>query len=228
MKSIDNLFKKVPDNWKFLLESFDEDSQAEISSFVYKELKSKTIYPEIKNIFRAYELTNVDNVKVVILGQDPYHGEKQAHGLSFSVQKDLKLPASLRNIYKELQDDLGIRPVDSGDLTKWAKQGVFLLNTVLTVEASKAGSHRKIGWEKFTKITIQEINERVDHCVFILWGAPAQKFKTLINQEKHLILESPHPSPLSSYRGFFGSKPFSQTNEFLKLHKIDVINWDLN
>lgn len=228
MKSIDNLFELLPNKWNFLLETYSKKSQEELSQFILSESKSKEIYPKLADIFKAYELTDIQNIKAVILGQDPYHGENQAHGLSFSVQSNVKLPPSLKNIFKELNEDLQITPVESGELTQWAREGVFLLNTVLTVEKAKAGSHRKKGWEQFTELTIKEINNRVDHCAFILWGSPAQKFKKLIDTEKHLIIESVHPSPLSSYRGFFGSRPFSKVNKFLKTLGKTEIDWKLN
>ena len=171
------------------------------------------------------ELTPFDNVKVVILGQDPYHGDNQAHGLSFSVQKGIALPPSLLNIYKELESDLGIPVAKSGDLTAWAKQGVLLLNTVLTVRAHEANSHRGQGWETFTDAVITSLNQSDHPIVFVLWGKPAQSKGKLITNPNHLILKAPHPSPLSSYRGFFGSKPFSQINEFLEKTDQTPIDW---
>ena len=165
---------------------------------------------------------------MVILGQDPYHGENQAHGLCFSVKPGVEIPPSLVNIYKELQDDLGCTIPNHGYLTKWAKQGVLMLNTVLTVRAHQANSHRGIGWEEFTDAAIRVLNEQDRPIVFILWGRPAQMKKSMLNNPKHLILEAPHPSPLSSYRGFFGSKPFSQTNDFLVAHGEEAIDWQID
>ena len=170
------------------------------------------------NIFAAFENTPFDNVKVVILGQDPYHGAGQAHGLSFSVQDGIQHPPSLQNIFKELKEDMGCATPSSGNLTQWAKQGVFLLNTVLTVRASEANSHRSQGWEQFTDTVIKTLSEKKEHLVFILWGSPAGAKASLIDGKKHLILKAPHPSPLSSYRVFFGSKPFSKSNAYLTQH----------
>ena len=185
------------------------------------------VYPKKKDIFNAFELTKFEDVKVVILGQDPYHDENQAHGLAFSVQYGVKTPPSLKNIYKELNSDLGISTPSHGNLESWAKNGVFLLNTVLTVRAHAAHSHQKIGWEDFTDYVIKTISDEKENIVFILWGKPAQKKVKLIDEKKHLILMSAHPSPLSSYRGFFGSRPFSKTNEYLKQNNIVPINWEL-
>ena len=178
-------------------------------------------------IFHAFEVTPLEDVKVVILGQDPYHGDGQAHGLCFSVQPQVAIPPSLENIYKELQDDLGCYIPNNGYLEKWAKQGVLLLNTVLTVRAHQANSHRGIGWEQFTDAAIKILNQQDRPIVFILWGRPAQQKKAMLNNPHHLILEAPHPSPLSAYRGFFGSKPFSQTNRFLEDHGVAPIDWQI-
>ena len=172
-------------------------------------------------------MTPLEDVKVVILGQDPYHGDGQAHGLCFSVQPQVAIPPSLENIYKELQDDLGCYIPNNGYLEKWAKQGVLLLNTVLTVRAHQANSHRGIGWEQFTDAAIKILNQQDRPIVFILWGRPAQQKKAMLNNPHHLILEAPHPSPLSAYRGFFGSKPFSQTNRFLEEHGVAPIDWQI-
>lgn len=185
----------------------------------------KTIFPEKENIFNALKLTDYDNVKVVIMGQDPYHGIGEAHGLSFSVQKGIKIPPSLQNIYKELEDDLKIKPKDHGDLTGWAKEGVLLLNSVLTVEKDKAASHRNLGWEPLTDYIIKVLNQKEDPIVFILWGNFAREKKKYITNKKHLIIESPHPSPFSAYSGFFGSHPFSKANEFLIKNKKEPIDW---
>ena len=186
-----------------------------ITEFVKEERLTKTIYPSATDLFNAFRLTDFKDIKVVILGQDPYHGENEAMGLSFSVRQGVKMPPSLRNIFKELQDDLGIERTNT-DLSDWAKQGVFLLNTVLTVEKDKANSHKDIGWEIFTDYVIKQINDRLDNVVFILWGRSAREKKKIITNKTHKIIESAHPSPLSAYNGFFGSKPFSKTNEYLE------------
>lgn len=187
----------------------------------------KTIFPEKENIFNALKLTDFDNVKVVIMGQDPYHGIGEAHGLSFSVRKDIKIPPSLQNIYKELHDDLGINPKTDGDLSSWAKQGVLLLNSVLTVEKDKPASHRNMGWERLTDYIIKVLNQKEDPIVFILWGNFARSKKCFITNKKHLVIESTHPSPFSARNGFFGSKPFSKTNNFLIKNKKEPIDWSL-
>ena len=185
------------------------------------------VYPPANDIFNAFEFTPLSNVKAVILGQDPYHGPGQAHGLCFSVQPSVEIPPSLVNIYQELHDDLGCRIPNNGYLKKWADQGVLLLNTVLTVQAHRAGSHRGIGWEEFTDAAIRVLNDIDRPMVFILWGRPAQMKKPMLTNPNHLILEAPHPSPLSVYRGFFGSRPFSQTNRFLEEHGIAPIDWQI-
>lgn len=194
---------------------------------VMKEYNTRKIYPAPDDIFNAFQLTPFHKVKAVILGQDPYHGEGQAHGLCFSVKPDVEIPPSLVNIYQELHDDCGCYIPDNGYLTKWAEQGVLLLNTVLTVRAHQANSHRGIGWEKFTDAAIRRLNEEDRPIVFILWGRPAQMKKSMLTNPNHLILEAPHPSPLSAYRGFFGSKPFSKTNEFLVAHGVEPIDWQI-
>ncbi len=194
---------------------------------VNEEYRTHQIFPPADDIFNAFALTPLHEVKVVILGQDPYHGEGQAHGLCFSVKPDVEIPPSLVNIYKELQDDCGCEIPNNGYLTKWAKQGVLLLNTVLTVRAHQANSHRGIGWEEFTDAAIRILNEQDRPMVFILWGRPAQMKKSMLTNPNHLIIESPHPSPLSAYRGFFGSRPFSRTNKFLKEHSIKEIDWQI-
>ena len=191
------------------------------------EYKTKTIYPEFGNIFNAFKLTPYKNVKVVIVGQDPYHGEGEAHGLSFSVLDGVKIPPSLQNIYKELNYDLGIVPPKSGNLTKWAKEGVLLLNNALTVIKDTPNSHQKIGWSLFTNYVIKLLNQKETPIVFILWGRNAQEKIGLITNPKHLIIKSAHPSPFSANNGFFGSKPFSKTNDFLIKNKIDPIDWNL-
>lgn len=194
-------------------------------NMIMKLYDEKTIYPSKENIFNAFKLTSFENVKVVIVGQDPYHGEGEAHGLSFSVQDNVKIPPSLQNIYKELYSDLGIPPKKTGNLTGWAKEGVLLLNSTLTVEKDKANSHQGLGWQYFTDYVIKVLNLSEKPIVFILWGNFARSKKVLITNPKHLILESPHPSPFSAYNGFFGSKPFSKTNDFLIKNNIKPIDW---
>ncbi len=194
---------------------------------VENEYDTKTIFPPKDYIFNALKLTPYKDVKVVIVGQDPYHGEGEAHGLSFSVQKGVPIPPSLKNIYKELENDLGITPPDNGDLTKWAKQGVLLLNAVLTVEKDKPASHRNLGWERLTDYIIKVLNVKEEPVVFILWGNFAKEKKAFITNPKHLVITSPHPSPFSAASGFFGSKPFSRTNDFLIKNNMEPINWDL-
>lgn len=219
---------KIEENWKkVLFDEFQKPYFEALKAFLVEEKKSQIIYPKSSNIFAAFDNTPFDNVKVVILGQDPYHGENQAHGLSFSVQDGVPHPPSLQNIFKELRDDMGCTIPKSGNLSAWAKQGVFLLNTVLTVRASEANSHRNQGWENFTDAVIKLLSAHKEHLVFILWGAPAGAKASLIDEQKHLILKAPHPSPLSSYRGFFGSKPFSKSNEFLTCKGIKPISWSL-
>ncbi|WP_323703348.1 uracil-DNA glycosylase [Mammaliicoccus sp. Dog046] len=197
---------------------------SEMESFLEEAYQHKTVYPDRENIYQAFDLTPLDQVKVVILGQDPYHGPNQAHGLAFSVQPDAAFPPSLRNIYKELESDLGCKR-ESPHLQDWAREGVLLLNTVLTVEAHQAHSHKNIGWEVFTDEIIKAVSREKEDVVFILWGKPAQTKIKLIDTERHHIVKSVHPSPLSAYRGFFGSKPFSQTNEYLASKGIQPINW---
>ena len=211
--------------WDIILESeFKKDYFKKLGLFVKNEYKHRIIYPEYKNIFNALRFTDYDEVKVVILGQDPYHGEHEAHGLSFSVQKGVRMPPSLRNIFKELYDDVGVKR-DLTDLTNWANQGVLLLNSIMTVVKDKPLSHKDKGWEIFTDYIIEKLGEREKPIVFILWGSYARSKKQLIKNKKHLILESVHPSPLSANRGFFGSKPFSKTNNFLKNNNIETIKW---
>lgn len=219
----------ITTDWKDVLQ--DEFNQAyveNLESFLEDEYNNKTIFPKKEEIFSALNHTSFNDTKVVILGQDPYHGDNQAHGLSFSVLPGTKLPPSLVNIFKELADDCQINMPSTGDLTPWAKQGVLLLNTVLTVEKSKAHSHKNKGWENFTNDIIKSLNNKKNPIIFVLWGKPAQQKKKLIDQEKHIIIEAPHPSPLSAYRGFFGSKPFSNIN--LSLEKIGQIpiDWSLS
>ncbi|MFA6144853.1 MAG: uracil-DNA glycosylase [Sulfurimonas sp.] len=221
IESLDKSWQKV------LKEEFEKDYFLELQDFLYNEAKSYTLFPLSYNIFNAFNLTPFDSVKVVILGQDPYHGEGQSHGLAFSVQQRTKIPPSLQNIFKELVEDTGCEIPQSGDLTHWARQGVLLLNTLLTVRSSEPLSHQNRGWEQFTDEVIKTLSAQREHLVFILWGAPAAKKGALIDGTKHLILKAPHPSPLSSYRGFFGSKPFSQTNAYLREWGIKEIEWKL-
>jgi len=193
-----------------------------------KEYETKTVFPPRDHIFEALKLTPYSNTRVVIVGQDPYHGVGEAHGLSFSVQKGVRVPPSLQNIYKEMQSDLGIvEPANCGDLTKWAKEGVLLLNSILTVEKDKAGSHSSLGWEFFTDNIIKKLNEKDEPVVFILWGSFARSKKFYITNPIHYIVESPHPSPFSARNGFFGSKPFSKTNNFLQEKGLKPIDWQL-
>ena len=206
---------------------FSKPYYAELFKFVKNEYATRQIFPPADDIFNAFHLTPLHEVKVVILGQDPYHNDGQAHGLCFSVKPDVDIPPSLVNIYQELHDDLGCYIPNNGDLTKWAKQGVLILNTVLTVRAHQANSHRGMGWEQFTDAAIRILNEQDRPIVFILWGSPAQKKAQMLNNPKHLILKAPHPSPLSAYRGFFGSRPFSQTNEFLVKNGLEPIDWQI-
>ena len=206
---------------------FSKEYYKKLYYTIMDEYKKHLVFPPADDVFNAYSLTPLKDVKVVIIGQDPYHNFGQAHGLCFSVRPDVEIPPSLVNIYKELQDDLGCYIPNNGYLVKWAKQGVLLLNTVLTVRAHQANSHRGLGWEEFTDATIRVLNEQDRPIVFILWGSPAQKKKAMLNNPKHLILEAPHPSPLSAYRGFFGSKPFSKTNEFLIQNQLEPIDWQI-
>ena len=200
---------------EILAEEMEKDYYQQLQTFVQKRRTEVRVFPEEKNVFNALKLTPFESVKVVILGQDPYHGFGQAHGLSFSVQKGTPLPPSLKNIYKELQEDIGGELPTEGDLSHWAKQGVLLLNTVLTVEEGNANSHKGMGWEILTNRLIESLNELNHPVIFILWGKPAQDKEKLITNPNHILLKSPHPSPLSAYRGFFGSKPFSKVNDIL-------------
>ncbi len=210
-----------------LTPEFHKEYYRKLFTKVKEEYNTRQIFPAADDIFTAFHLTPLKEVKVVILGQDPYHNDGQAHGLCFSVKPDVEIPPSLVNIYQELHDDLGCYIPDNGYLVKWAKQGVLLLNTVLTVRAHAANSHRNIGWEEFTDACIRICNEQDRPMVFILWGRPAQMKKSMLNNPKHLILEAPHPSPLSAYRGFFGSRPFSKTNDFLVKNGLDPIDWQI-
>lgn len=197
----------------------------QLSDAVHQAYQVETVFPPIHNLFSAFSLTSFSDVRLVILGQDPYHKEGQAHGLAFSVPHNVTIPPSLLNIYRELKTDIGLPISTSGDLTHWAKQGVLLLNSTLTVRAGKAGSHRQLGWEKFTDAVIKDISKQKEHIVFMLWGNHAQAKSSLIDATKHLILTAPHPSPLSAYRGFFGCKHFSKANIYLKNHNISPIQW---
>jgi uracil-DNA glycosylase len=210
-----------------LSEEFSKPYYKELYKKVRNEYKTHQIFPPADDLFMAFHLTPLSDTKVVILGQDPYHNIGQAHGLCFSVKSGVDLPPSLVNIFQELHDDLGCDIPSHGNLTKWANEGVLLLNTVLTVRAHQANSHRGIGWETFTDAAIKVLNGRERPMVFILWGAPAGKKKELLDNPRHLVLSAPHPSPLSAYRGFFGSKPFSKTNEYLVKNDIKAIDWAL-
>ena len=206
---------------------FRKPYYAKLYQTIRSEYETRQIFPAADDIFNAFSFTPLSKVKAVILGQDPYHNDGQAHGLCFSVKPEVDIPPSLVNIYNELKSDLGCYVPNHGYLKKWADQGVLLLNTVLTVRAHQANSHRGIGWEEFTDAAIRILNEIDRPIVFILWGRPAQTKKAMLNNPKHLILEAPHPSPLSAYRGFFGSRPFSKTNEFLQSHGIAPIDWQI-
>ena len=218
----------IHNSWQTILtDEFEKEYYQKLRNFLKKEYTTQKIHPDMYHIYEALELTPYEKVKVVILGQDPYHGVNQAHGLSFSVQPGVKIPPSLNNIYKELQSDLGISPVKHGNLVSWAKQGVLLLNTVLTVREGQAYSHRGKGWEILTDKIIGKLNEREKPIVFILWGKPAQEKMKMIDKSRHIILTSAHPSPLSAHRGFLGSKPFSKTNDALMALGETPIDWQL-
>lgn len=213
-------------DWADLLDDeLNKDYYRSLREWLKKEYDEHTVYPPMFDIFNAFHYTSYDDVKVVLLGQDPYHGPNQAEGLSFSVKKGVKIPPSLRNMYKELESDIGCPVPQHGSLVKWAKEGVLLLNTVLTVRDGEAHSHRNNGWERLTDHVIKTLNDRDKPIVFILWGKPAQAKEKLIDQSVHFVIKSPHPSPLSAHRGFFGSKPYSRTNQFLKEHHIPEIDW---
>ena len=222
-------FQKVSSSWKEVLgEEFKKPYFQKLDQHISKLSRvENAYYPPLDDIFSAFKWTDFSAAKVVILGQDPYHGPGQAHGLSFSVKQDIPIPPSLKNIYKELKSDLDINPASQGDLSSWAKQGVFLLNSILTVEPGCPGSHESLGWELFTDAVFKALNRREQPLVFILWGAYAQRRQKLLDTTRHLVIASPHPSPLSCSRGFFGSKPFSKANEFLKLHGVSPIRWEL-
>ena len=218
---------KLPADWLALLESeFSRDYMLKLKTFLKDRKDSgQTIYPKGADIFNALNTTRFDDIKIVIIGQDPYHGPGQAHGLSFSVPDDVPLPPSLQNIYKEIENEYGIKMPRTGNLTGWAKQGVLLLNATLTVEAGQAGSHQKKGWEPFTDAIITAVNDRLEHVVFMLWGAYAQKKGAFIDRKNHLVLESVHPSPLSAHRGFLGNGHFKAANDYLEANSKPPINW---
>lgn len=219
-------FLEFPTSWNDALgETFIYSTLRDLKSFLLLERQQYAVFPPENEIFNTFLLTSFDNVKVVILGQDPYHSAGQAHGLAFSVTNGVALPPSLKNIFKELADDVGCVDPKNGDLSGWAKQGVLLLNTLLSVRAGEPFSHKNKGWEEFTDEVIRTISIKKEHVVFILWGAPAQRKAALIDESRHLILRASHPSPLSSYRGFLGSKPFSKTNTYLLEHEIVPIEW---
>lgn len=218
----------LKNDWaEYLKEEFEKEYYIKLRQFLLEEYKTKTVYPDMYDIFNALHYTAYQDVKIVILGQDPYHGPRQAHGLSFSVQPGVTIPPSLVNIYKELQSDLGCTIPNHGYLKAWADQGVLLLNTSLTVVAGQANSHQKIGWEKFTDRVIEVLNEREEPVIFILWGNNARSKKKLITNDRHYIIESAHPSPLSARNGFFGSKPFSKANTILQVLGKAPINWQI-
>jgi len=220
----------LENSWKEkLLEEFNKDYMRSLSEFLRSEkLKNKIIFPPGNKIFNAFNLTKFEDVKVVILGQDPYHGQNQAHGLSFSVEEGIRPPPSLKNIFKELESDMGIKQPEHGNLERWCNEGVLLLNSILTVEKSKPTSHSNMGWEQFTDKILSILNDLKRNVVFILWGKKAQEKGHFLDKNRHLILKSAHPSPYSANNGFLGSKPFSKTNHYLNSNNIKEIDWDLN
>ncbi|SDB10745.1 uracil-DNA glycosylase [Eubacterium oxidoreducens] len=218
----------ITNDWlKVVKPELEKPYYKELYQFMTQEYKTRIIYPPADDIFNAFHFTPLSKVKVLILGQDPYHNENQAHGLSFSVKPGNEIPPSLKNIYKELNDDLGLAIPNNGYLRKWAEQGVLMLNTVLTVRAHQANSHQNRGWEQFTDAIISAVNKEDRPIVYLLWGGPARRKKSMLNNPKHLILEASHPSPLSAYRGFFGCKHFSKANAFLKEHGVEPIDWQI-
>lgn len=219
----------ITNDWLPVLDSeFRKPYYADLYRFVKEEYSTQVVYPPAEEIFNAFHFTPLEKVKVLILGQDPYHNEHQAHGLCFSVLQDQpEIPPSLVNIYKELEQDMGCYIPNNGYLKKWADQGVLMLNTVLTVRAHQANSHQGKGWEQFTDAVIQAVNQQERPIVYLLWGRPAQMKKSMLNNPQHLVLTAPHPSPLSAYRGFFGCKHFSQTNQFLEAHGVEPIDWQI-
>ncbi len=219
---------KLGNDWDEVLKGeFDKEYYQKLRKFLIAEYKTKTIYPKMEDIFSALKLTSYKDTKVLILGQDPYHGPNQAHGLAFSVNPGIKTPPSLLNMYKELKDELGLFIPNNGYLVSWAKQGVLLLNTALTVRAEEANSHAGIGWEIFTDNIIKHLNSREESIIFVLWGNNARKKKSFITNKQHFILEGPHPSPLSASRGFFGCGHFKKVNEILKTLNKELINWQI-
>lgn len=229
MESSFDLTNHLPDAWRnFLQDAVQTESFCTLAPFLEEEYRTQTVFPPAEELFTAFRLTSPDQTRVVILGQDPYHDDGQAHGLAFSVRDGVRFPPSLRNIFKELNADLNLPMPESGSLIRWAEQGVLLLNTVLTVRAHQAGSHRKHGWENFTDAVISRLNEQREHLVFVLWGAPAQTKLPLIDRTRHAVICSAHPSPLSAHRGFFRSRPFSQINAYLKTHSLPEIDWNLS
>ncbi|MBV6628088.1 MAG: uracil-DNA glycosylase [Rivularia sp. (in: Bacteria)] len=221
-------YSQLPNSWKTALaEEFNKPYFKELQNFIAEERKSKTIYPRQEDVFSAFELTPLEKVNVLILGQDPYHGENQAHGLCFSVKPGVKTPPSLVNIYKELKDDLGFDIPDCGYLVPWAKQGILMINAVLTVEAQTPNSHKNKGWETFTDAVIRKVNQKPEPVIFVLWGGYAKKKLKLIDTTRHTVIQSAHPSPLSARNGFFGSKPFSKINSALRQAGKPEINFQL-
>ncbi|OGM28215.1 uracil-DNA glycosylase [Candidatus Woesebacteria bacterium RIFCSPHIGHO2_01_FULL_41_10] len=217
---------KIEESWKNALEEeFEKPYFVELAEFVKDEYKRTIVYPPPTRIFSAFDYTPIEEVKVVVLGQDPYHGPRQANGLSFSVGKDIPIPPSLINIYKEIENDMGIKMPNDGELTRWAKQGVLLLNATLTVRAGLAGSHQHKGWEEFTDAAIHSLAKTRRHIVYLLWGSYAQQKGAFIDRTKNCVLEAPHPSPLSAHRGFFGCRHFSKANTYLVMHNFDPIEW---
>ncbi|MBR2860378.1 MAG: uracil-DNA glycosylase [Clostridia bacterium] len=219
----------IGNDWdEYLCGEFDKEYYLRLREFLKKEYSQRVIYPNMYDIFNALKYTPLESVKAVIIGQDPYHGPNQAHGLCFSVKKGVEIPPSLKNIYKEMQTDLGIIQPNHGELTSWAQNGVLMLNAVLTVRQGQANSHKGMGWETFTDRVIQLVNDNAPPCVFLLWGANARAKEALITNKKHLVLSCAHPSPLSAYNGFFGCKHFSKANEFLVKNDREPISWQLN
>ena len=217
---------RIHPSWKALLQGeFEQDYFARLVAFVKQAYATQMVYPPAKYIFNAFDLCPFDEVKVVILGQDPYHEPGQAHGLSFSVPEGIPFPPSLQNIFKEIESDMGYAPLRNGNLERWAKQGVLLLNATLSVQAHQAGSHQNKGWETFTDAVIAQLSKEREHLVFLLWGSYAQRKGAVIDASKHLVLKSVHPSPLSAYRGFFGNHHFSQANAYLAQHGLSPIDW---
>lgn len=216
----------IEESWKKVLESESKQKYFQtLTAFVKNEYRKEKVFPPPKDIFRAFDLCPFDQVKVVILGQDPYHGAGQANGLSFAVHTGIPIPPSLKNIFKEIESDVGVVPLQDGDLSRWASQGVLLLNATLTVRASSPGSHQKVGWESFTDKAVQVLSEQKEHLVFLLWGNYAKEKGKIIDRSKHLVLEAAHPSPFSAYNGFFGCKHFSKANEYLKRYGLPEIDW---